>query len=64
MEKLDLEPGRYYERKHNIATGVVVKTICRVREKLEDGYLLDLGNGSKEKISFYNADTFVELKMK
>lgn len=63
MEKLNLEPGRYYERKHTVAAGVVIKTICRVREELEDGYLLDLGNGSKEKISFYNPDTFVELKM-
>lgn len=50
MGSLALEVGKIYERRHTIAAGVVLKTCVRVSEKLEDGYLLDLGSGGQEYI--------------
>lgn len=50
MGELNLVEGKIYERRHTIAAGVVLKTCVRVSEKLEDGYLLDLGTGGQEYI--------------
>lgn len=61
METLVLEVGKIYERRHTVAPGVVLKTCVRVSEKLEDGYLLDLGTGGKEYIGSDCTDDFEEV---
>lgn len=55
-----LKPGKIYRRKHKRGE-VTTQILCKVLERTETGWLLDLGTGEQAEISIEEAEGMEEV---